>query len=77
MELMTTKDILERFQIPYHRLAYLFASRRVPEVRRSSSGGRVYGEQDLERIRMALEDIERSKGLHKAALQGSGRSDLI
>jgi len=59
MEFLTTKDVLERFQIPYHRLAYLFSSRRVPEVRKTSSGSRLYGEGDVERIRMALDDIDR------------------
>lgn len=57
MEFLTTKDVLERFQIPYHRLAYLFSSRRVPEVRKTSSGSRLYGEGDVERIRAALDDI--------------------
>ena len=58
MEFLTTKDVLERFQIPYHRLAYLFSSRRVPEVRKTSSGSRLYSESDVDRIRMALEDID-------------------
>jgi DNA-binding transcriptional MerR regulator len=60
MEFLTTKDVLERFQIPYHRLAYLFTSRRVPEVRMSSSGSRVYSGGDVERIRVALEEIEKA-----------------
>jgi DNA-binding transcriptional MerR regulator len=58
MEWLTTKDVLERFQIPYHRLAYLFSSRRVPEVRKCSSGSRLYCEGDVERIRTALENIK-------------------
>ncbi len=60
MEWLTTKDVLDRFQIPYHRLAYLFSSRRVPEVRKCSSGSRLYCEGDVERIRVALEDIEKA-----------------
>ena len=66
MEFLTTKDVLERFQIPYHRLAYLFSSRRVPEVRKSSSGSRVYSERDVERIRMALDDIEKRARMQSA-----------
>lgn len=68
MEITTTRDILERFRIPYHRLAYLFASRRVPEVKKSSSGGRLYTERDAERIRAALEEIERNKESRNAVL---------
>lgn len=76
MELITTKDILQRFQIPYHRLAYLFSSRRVPDVRKSSSGGRLYTDRDVERIRAALEDIQRNKESRQATHGGNGRSGL-
>jgi DNA-binding transcriptional MerR regulator len=65
MEWLTTKDVLDRFQIPYHRLAYLFSSRRVPEVRKCSSGSRLYCEGDVERIRMALEGIK-NRGMRLA-----------
>jgi DNA-binding transcriptional MerR regulator len=76
MDILTTKDVLERFQIPYHRLAYLFASRRLRQVKKSSSGGRLYTERDVERIRAALEDIERSKRSRKALLARDRGSEL-
>jgi DNA-binding transcriptional MerR regulator len=74
MAMLTTKDVLDRFQIPYHRLAYLFSSRRVPEVGKTSSGCRLYRERDVETIRMALEDIK-SRGTRLAQSSPEGRTD--
>ena len=50
----TTKDVCIQLRIPPYRLQYLFDTRKIPEVKKSTAGFRIYTEEDIKRIREAL-----------------------
>ena len=53
-KVITTRDVCIRLQIPRYRLQYLFDTRKIQDVERTSTGDRIYTEDDIKRIREAL-----------------------
>ncbi len=54
---LTSKDICRELKIPFYKLQYLFDTGKVREVQRTSSGKRVYTEEDIKPIREALFEV--------------------
>lgn len=50
----TSKAVCIRLNIPFYKLQYLFDAGKIPELPRSTSGDRIYTEDDIKRIREAL-----------------------
>ncbi len=56
-KVLTSKDICIELKIPFYRLQYLFDTGKVRDVQRTSSGKRVYSEEDIKVIREALFEV--------------------
>ncbi len=54
---LTSKDICRELNIPFCKLQYLFDTRKVRDVQRTSSGKRIYTEMDIKAIRAALCEV--------------------
>lgn len=55
--IFTSKDVCRELKIPFYKLQYLFDSGRVRDVSRTSTGNRVYTENDIKRIRELLFEV--------------------
>ena len=55
--ILTSKDICRELKIPFYKLQYLFDTGKVQDVQRTSSGKRVYTEEDITVIKEALFDV--------------------
>ncbi len=53
-KIFTSKDVCRQLKIPFYRLQYLFDSGKVRDVSRTTTGDRIYTEEDIQRIRRAL-----------------------
>ena len=51
---LTSKDVCKKLGIPFYKLQYLFDTGKVRDVERTSSGKRVYKEEDINIIREAI-----------------------
>ncbi len=52
--ILTSKDICRELKIPFYKLQYLFDTGKISDVSRTSSGKRIYTEEDIKVIREAL-----------------------
>jgi DNA-binding transcriptional MerR regulator len=59
MKLLTQKDVSKQLGIPYYRLEYLHKTGRIPEAKKTSSGIRIYEEEDINKIKKILNRKER------------------
>ncbi len=55
--ILTSKDICRELNIPFYKLQYLFDTGKVRDVQRTSSGKRIYMEDDIKDIRQALFEV--------------------
>ena len=55
---LTSKDICQELKIPFYKLQYLFDTGKVRDVQRTSSGKRIYREEDINVIKEALFSME-------------------
>ncbi len=58
-KILTSKDVCRRLGIPFYKLQYLFDSKKVRDVSRTTTGDRIYTEEDIHQIRKALFEVER------------------
>ncbi len=56
-KILTSKDVCRELKIPFYKLQYLFDSGRVRDVSRTSTGNRIYTEEDVMVIKKALFDL--------------------
>jgi DNA-binding transcriptional MerR regulator len=54
---LTSKDICRELKIPFYKLQYLFDTGKIRDVQRTSSGKRIYREEDINVIREALFEV--------------------
>ncbi len=54
MKLLTQKEASKQLGIPYYRLEYLHKTGQILEVKKTSSGIRIYEEEDVNRIKKIL-----------------------
>ena len=54
---LTSKDVCRELRIPFYKLQYLFDTGKVRDVQRTSSGKRIYSEEDIKVIREALFEV--------------------
>ncbi len=55
--ILTSKDICRELNIPFYKLQYLFDTGKVRDVQRTSSGKRIYMEDDIKDIRQTLFEV--------------------
>ncbi len=55
---LTSKDVCRELKINFYKLQYLFDTRKIQDVQRTSSGKRVYSEEDIKVIKEALFEVE-------------------
>ncbi len=55
MRIWTASDVVEILGIPYHRLIYWEATRKIPRARRTENDKRFYTDEDLVGLRQAIE----------------------
>ena len=56
-KVLTSKDICVELNIPFYKLQYLFDAGKIRDVSRTSSGKRVYTEEDIKEIKQALFEL--------------------
>ncbi|MBT6047834.1 MAG: MerR family transcriptional regulator [Candidatus Scalindua sp.] len=55
--ILTSKDICRELKIPFYKLQYLFDTGKIRDVERTSSGRRIYSEEDIKVIKEALFEV--------------------
>ncbi len=55
--ILTSKDICRELKIPFYKLQYLFDTGKVQDVQRTSSGKRIYTEENIKIIREVIFDM--------------------
>lgn len=56
-KIFTSKDVCQKFKIPFYKLQYLFDSGKIKDVTRTTTGDRIYSEDDIKRIRRVLFEV--------------------
>ncbi len=56
-KILTSKDVCRELKIPFYKLQYLFDSGKVRDVSRTTTGDRIYTEDDVKVIKKALFDL--------------------
>ncbi len=56
-KILTSKDVCRELKIPFYKLQYLFDTGKLREVKRTSSGRRIYTGGDIKIIKEALWEI--------------------
>ncbi len=56
-KIFTSKDVCTILNIPFYKLQYLFDSGKIRDVSRTTTGDRLYTEEDIQRIRKALFEV--------------------
>jgi len=51
---LTSKDVCKKLGVPFYKLQYLFDTGKVQDVERTSSGKRIYKEEDISIIKEAI-----------------------
>ncbi len=58
-KVFTSKDVCRQLKIPFYRLQYLFDSGKLRDVSRTTTGDRIYTDEDIKIIKEALFEVER------------------
>ncbi len=53
-KVFTSKDVCQVLKIPFYKLQYLFDSGKAQDVSRTTTGDRLYTEEDIRRIKETL-----------------------
>ena len=53
-KILTRKDVCQRLRIPFYKVQYIFDSGKIRDVARTTTGNRIYTEEDIKRIKEVL-----------------------
>ncbi len=56
-KILTSRDVCKKLEVPFYKLQYLFDTGKIRDVQRTSSGKRIYTEDDINIIREALFEV--------------------
>ena len=56
-KILTSKDVCRELNIPFYKLQYLFDTGKVKDVERTSSGKRIYSDENIKVIKEALFEV--------------------
>jgi DNA-binding transcriptional MerR regulator len=56
-KILTSKDVCRELSIPFYKLQYLFDTGKISDVQRTSSGKRIYTEEDIKVIKEASFEV--------------------